>query len=200
VSNGEGTRLGQDAARRLAWIGRCPIGPGLTGVEVATIERDYDFEFAADHRAFLVAGLPLNTAPQPGQAWRRPWPDWRDGTPSDLRQQLNWPIEGVLFDVEHNAFWHPTWGQRPADTSEALHTARQHLAQTPKMIPICGHRYLPAGHGTCGHPVLSIYQTDVIVYGTDLADYITNDFTSSGWRISEDWTPPPMVAFWSELL
>lgn len=52
------------------------------------------------------------------------------------------------------------------------------------MIPIYGHRYLPAGRGTHGHPVLSIYQTDIIVYGTDLADYINNDFGGSGRFIS----------------
>lgn len=200
VSSDEGTRLGQDAARRLARIGRCPIGPGLTGIEIARIERDYDFEFAADHRAFLAAGLPLNTTPQAGQTWRKPWPDWRDGNPNDLRRQLNWPIEGVLFDVENNAFWHPTWGQRPAGPSEALQRARQHLSQAPKMIPIFAHRYLPTGHGTYGHPVLSIYQTDIIVYGTDLADHVTNEFSDSGRSISEDWTSPPMVPFWSEFL
>ena len=74
--------------------------------------------------------------------------------------------------MEHNAFWHPSWGQRPADTEQALSAARQHLSRAPKMIPVWGHRYLPAGRGTYGHPVLSIYQTDIIIYGTDLADYI----------------------------
>ncbi len=62
--------------------------------------------------------------------------------------------------------------------------------------PVYAHRYLPAGRGTYGHPVLSIYQTDIIVYGTDLADYINCEF---GRRfISPDWTPPPMVPFWSD--
>jgi len=200
VCSDEGTRLGQDAARRLARIGCCPIEPGLTDIEFAKIEREYDFEFAADHRAFLAAGLPLNTGPRPGQTGYPPWPDWRHGDPGDLRRQLNWPIEGVLFDVENDAFWHATWGQRPADPSVALLTARQHLSQVPKMIPIYGHRYLPAGGGTYGHPVLSIYQTDIIIYGIDLADYITNEFGGSERFISEDWTPSPMVLFWSEFL
>ena len=198
MSSDEGTQLGHDAAARLAQIGCCPIGPGLTGTEFARIERDYGVEFAADHRAFLSEGLPLNTAPQAGQAWRKPWPDWRDGNPADLRRQLNWPTEGVLFDVANNAFWHPAWPPRPAGPSDALQAARQHLSQTPAMIPVYGHRYLPAGHGTCGHPVLSIYQSDIIVYGTDLADYITHEFSGSRWRLSKDWTPPPMVPFWSE--
>jgi hypothetical protein len=197
VNSSEARRLGEEAARRLARTGQYEIGPGLTDAEFARIERDYDFEFADDHRAFLAAGLPLNRPPEEGQTWRNPWPDWRDGDPGDLRDQLGWPVEGTLFDVEHG-FWHPSWGQRPAGISQALSTARQYLARAPKMIPVYGHRYLPAGRGTCGHPVLSIYQTDIIVYGTDLADYINCEF--SRWFISADWTPPPMVPFWSDFL
>jgi hypothetical protein len=197
VISSEAERLGKEAARRLARIGRgCEIGPGLTDAELASIEHDYEIEFADDHRAFLAAGLPLNTS----VPWRRgtPWPDWRDGDPANLRERLSRPVDGALFDVEHNALWHPSWGERPADTVEALTTARQYLSRIPKMIPVSGHRYLPAGRGTYGHPVLSIYQTDIIVYGTDIADYITCEF--SRWSISADWTPPPMVAFWSDFL
>jgi hypothetical protein len=68
------------------------------------------------------------------------------------------------------------------------------------MIPIYAHRYLPAGHSTYGHPVLSIYQTDMIFYGTDLADYIHKEFSGSGWSISENWAPPTLVPFWRDFL
>jgi hypothetical protein len=161
----------------------------------AKIEGDYEFEFATDHYAFLAAGLPLNSS-TPGR--HSPWPDWRDANPSDLHERLGWPVEGALFDVDHNALWHPSWGQRPTDTSEALTPARQHLSRASKMIPVYSHRYLPAGQGTYGHPVLSIYQTNIIVYGTDLADYINHEF--GRYAISADWTPPPLVPFWSEFL
>lgn len=200
VASSQGARLGEEAARRLARTGQYPIGPGLTAAEFARVERGYGFEFADDHRAFLAAGLPLNRPPEEGQTWPRPWPDWRDGNPDDLREQLGWPVEGALFDVEHNALWHPSWGQRPDEISQALSTARQHLTRAPAMIPVYAHRYLPAGRGTCGHPVLSIYQTDIIIYGTDLADYISHEFTGPGRPISPDWTPPPMVPFWNEFL
>jgi hypothetical protein len=49
-----------EAARRLARISCCEIGPGLTESEFARIEQEHGFEFADDHRAFLAAGLPLN--------------------------------------------------------------------------------------------------------------------------------------------
>lgn len=120
--SGEAARLGEEAARRLAQAGTCEIGPGLTDTEFARIAQVFEFEFADDHRAFLAAGLPLN-GPVPGQR-DSPWPDWRDGDPADLRKRLDWPVEGALFDVEHG-LWHPSWGQRPPDTSEALRAARQ---------------------------------------------------------------------------
>lgn len=196
MNSSDARRLGEEAARRLARTGHCDIAPGLTDDEFARIEQDYEFEFAADHRAFLAAGLPLGSPP-PGQR-RSPWPDWRGADPADLCERLDWPVEGVLFDVQHDAQWHPSWGPRPADASGALAVARQHLGRAPKMIPVYSHRYLPAGRDTHGHPVLSIYQTDIIVYGTDLADYINQEF--GGRSITADWTPPPMVPFWSDFL
>lgn len=48
---------------------------------------------------------------------------------------------------------------------------------------------------------LSIYQTDIIIYGTDIVDYVGREFTGAESLISStDWTPPPMVPFWSEFL
>jgi hypothetical protein len=204
--SGEGRRLGEEAARMLARTGRHRITPGLTDTEIARLEREYQFEFAEDHRAFLAAGLPLNRAAglsptdptPPGRSVA--WPDWRDGDPAELRDRLDWPVSGVLFDVAHNAFWHPSWGPRPASTDEATQSARAHLGQVPTMVPVYSHRYLPAGRGSYGHPVLSMYQTDIIVYGTDLADYVDHEFSHSGWSISADWTAPPLAPFWREFL
>lgn len=199
ISN-EGARLGEEAARRLARSGQYEIGPGLTDEEFARIERDHDLEFGDDHRAFLAAGLPLNGPPEKGQAWRKPWPDWRHGSPDGLHRQLAWPVEGALFDVESNALWHSSWGQRPVELSQALSTARLHLAQAPTMIPIYAHRYLPAGRGTYGHPVLSMYQTDIIIYGANLADYIDHELGTSETVIRRVPIPANMVPFWSEFL
>jgi hypothetical protein len=46
----------------------------------------------------------------------------------------------VLFDVEHNAVWHPSWGPRPGSPGEDMSTARAHLSRVPTMIPVYGHR------------------------------------------------------------
>ena len=190
-----GNQLGVEAARRLAQRHR-RFEPGLTDAEFDRIERAYGFEFADDHRAFLAAGLPVDDGPTEGR-WTL-WPDWRNGDPDKLRERLAQPVDGVLFDVEHNRFWYKAWGDRPTDTQEALATARTHLARVPRMVPVYSHRCVPAGRGTWGHPVLSIMQTDVIYYGTDLADFVYQQFGGPCLdRMDERWDPQATVEFWS---
>jgi hypothetical protein len=72
----------------------CDIDPGLTAAELSRIETAFGLEFADDHRAFLNAGLPVNTGmppPQPGVIYThpRPWPDWRHGDHDSLQQLLD---------------------------------------------------------------------------------------------------------------
>ena len=169
--------------------------PGLTEAEFARVEREFGFEFADDHRAFLATALPVDR----DAGARHLWPDWRDGDPAALRTQLDGPVDGVLFDVEHNVFWCREWGERPADIQEALETARKELAKVPRLVPVYAHRFLPAGRGASGHPVLSIHQTDIIYYGADLADYIEREFGYvPNW--TEGWDPQATVPFWSDFV
>jgi hypothetical protein len=200
VISEEGTRLGEEAARRLAQRGLCKFEPGLTDAEFAHIRREYDIEFADDHRAFLAAGVPVNVPSEGGQAWSKPWPEWRSEDPAKLRERLNWPVKGVLFDVEHNGFWYAAWGERPTDGAAALAAARLHLADVPVLVPVYGHRYLPAGPGSFGHPVLSLSQTDVICYGLDLVDYMHREFSGARGDVDEGWNPSATVPFWRDLL
>jgi hypothetical protein len=125
-------------------------------------------------------------------------PYWRGGEPAVLRRMVDWPVNGVLFDVEHSQLWFETWGPRPTTAEEAVAVARDELANAPTMVPIYAHRYLPAGRGTAGHPVLSMWQTDIIYYGLDLADYIDHEFGPR--RPEDDWHPQATVEFWKHLI
>ena len=175
------------AAELLAAAGRFPIRPGLTDAEFDAVEAEFAFRFADDHRAFLAAGLPVG----------RGWPDWRDGDRDALRERLAMPVEGVLFDVLQNDFWYHGWGPRPADDDAAVTLARAGLVTAPRMVPVYQHRFLPAGRGTSGHPVLSIYRTDVACYGADLTDYLHREF---GLGAASDRPCRPTVTFWSRLV
>lgn len=166
-----------------------PVRPGLSEAELDDVEERFGFRFAADHRTFLAAGVPIGDR----------WPDWRCGNPEQLRKRLDWPVDGVLYDVEHNAFWLPDWGPRPPGLADALARARAHLAHVPQLVPVCGHRYLPGIAGSSGYPVLSVYQTDVVYYGYDLRGYLQHDFCD------QPLGPPPpdgprQIEFWSRFV
>ncbi|MEU8236487.1 hypothetical protein AB0C12_43440 [Actinoplanes sp. NPDC048967] len=172
------------AAAVLAASGRFPVRPGLTESELTGVEQEFGFSFADDHRAFLAAGLPYG----------RGWPDWRDGDRAQLREKLAMPVEGVLFDVAENGFWYEGWGPQPAENADAVTVARRFLMTVPRLVPVYSHRYLPAGRGTSGHPVLSVMQTDIISYGADLTTYIRHEFGGEPLQAGR-----PTVAFWRDL-
>jgi hypothetical protein len=190
--------------RRLRLRSVCAIDSGLTDAEFERIEQEFGFQFADDHRAFLAAGLPVNTRPEPREpgvvyTHPEPWPDWRSDDCDKLRGLLAWPSEGVLFDVENNGFWYEGWGRRPTDMTATVATATQMLTQAPTMVPVYGHRYLPARRGIVGHPVLSMWQTDIICYGLDLADYIDREFGRKG-PGDDPWEPEATIEFWRDLV
>ncbi|MFJ5991121.1 hypothetical protein [Lentzea sp. NPDC092896] len=198
-----GGDLGIAAARRLAELNCCDIEPGLTDAEFARIEAEHEFEFADDHRAFLAAGLPVNT-PFMSEAgvfhtWDQAWPEWR-GEPDDLHRRLGEPLKGVLWEVESGEHWNPAWGEEPDTTEEAVAVARLLTEDVPRLIPVYRHRFLPAGRGTSGHPVLSVHGTDIICYGSDLIDYVSREFGPGRPVFPDDWAPRPTVPFWSDYL
>ncbi|MBV1848749.1 hypothetical protein [Catellatospora tritici] len=167
------------------------VGPPLGEGELAYAERSYGFRFNPDHRTLLAAGLPLGER----------WPDWRDGDPGGLRDALDAPIDGVLFDVQENGFWLDSWGDRPRRLTLALSVARRRLGEAPRLIPVYGHRYAP-GLPESGLPVFSVMQTDVIVYGADLATYLRREFdlpTAVDSPAPVE-SPAKPVPFWSDLL
>jgi hypothetical protein len=166
-------------------IDRFRGGPGLTETELAGVEQEFGFSFADDHRAFLAERLPTG----------RGWPDWRDGDREQLREKLTMPVEGVLFDVAENGFWYEGWGPQPAEIAEAVTVARRLLMTVPRLVPVYSHRYLPAGRGTSGHPVLSVMQTDIVVYGADLQAYLHHEFDGGPLQPGR-----PTVAFWRDLV
>jgi hypothetical protein len=140
---------------------------GLTPSELSAAEHRYGFRFPPDLRAFLAFALPVG----------RGFPTWRDLESPELVATMDWPLEGMCFDIENNTFWPPEWGDRPADLQAAFAVARSLVARAPRLIPVAaGHRYLPDRPCEAGNPVFSVYQTDIIYYGSDLENYLHREF------------------------
>lgn len=146
-----------------------PLAPGLTTAEISGVQARYGFTFPPDMRRMLQLALPVGDQ----------WPDWRNGEPDQLRRDVAWPTQGILFDVESNGFWHPDWPSRPESVDRASSLAREVLAAAPVLVPVYGHRYLPSEPSIPGNPVLSVCQTDVICCGTDLLDWLRREFRSA---------------------
>lgn len=142
------------------------FSPGLSPTELSAAEERFDFRFPPELRLLLATAMPT------GQRF----PNWRDLDSDRLAKRMNWPIEGVCFDVEQAEFWVPDWGPRPHKTEDAVSLARSALHQAPTMIPIYAHRYTASSLDTKGNPVLSMYQSDIIYYGADLWNYLHNEF------------------------
>lgn len=162
------------------------FAPGLTEREIAAVEKFLGVALPPDLAAFLAEGLPVGPR----------FPDWRDLGGERLRAQLDWPFDGIAFDIEHNGFWFEAWGPRPDALADAIAVARAHVAAAPKLIPLYAHRYLPAEPALAGNPVLSVYQTDIIVYGSNLRHYLAREF--GGPEAHE--TEVRRIRFWSDLI
>lgn len=75
-------------------VHRIHFATGLNDAEVFSTERQFGFHFPPDLRAFLQTAL--FQGPQ--------FPDWRACDEAVLRDWLDSPFQGMLFDVEHRGF------------------------------------------------------------------------------------------------
>lgn len=166
---------------------------GLTSSEFERIESDYGFQFPPDLREFLSIGLPV----------ANDFPNWRSGkitwgaNSKSITAHMNWPMEGICFDIENNRFWMRDWGAKPDDLREAFRVVRAMVEKAPPLIPVFSHRFLPADPPIEGNPVLSVYQTDIIYYGQDLASYWVHEFELP---LAHEDKEPRRIRFWSAII
>jgi hypothetical protein len=142
------------------------FGAGLSQTEFQDIEVRYGFRFPPDLREFFSIGLPISNG----------WLNWRDDSTNHIERVLNWPYDGICFDIENNAFWIESWGKMPHALDDRFKIAKRAVTAAPKLIPIRGHRYIPDRPNEPDNPVLSVHQTDTIYYGCNLIDFFQNEF------------------------
>jgi len=161
---------------------------GLDEPGIDALEKQWEIQFPKDFRQFLSV---LN-APDRGLYSV----DWSDETPGGLEEQdddvsiydwnkddedliaaLNGPLNGLLFDVEEASLWLDSWGERPGKDTEVSKKVAELVAAAPKLIPITGHRYLLANSLEAGNPVLSVWQSDIIIYGSSLRNFLLLEFS-----------------------
>lgn len=157
---------------------------GYTQSELDTAQKKYGLVFPPDLVALFLERRPV-------QGW-----DWRSDD-REIREMLEHPFEGLLFDVENCGLWWPEWGNRPGEAAERKKVLREVVDEAPKLIPLVSHRYIPSEPNEIGNPIFSIMQSDVIYYGADLADYFEREFADDGKPFA---APIKRIRFWSDLV
>lgn len=141
------------------------FAPGLSEDEIAAVELWVGAPMPPELRACLSAAVPVGDR----------WPDWRDEP--DIRKLVENVWNGIAFDIRENDVWKDWWRKRPESVEDRLAEAKRIYDKTaPKMYPIYGHRYLPSQSGRYNKPVFSIVQTDIVVYGDNLFQYLSHEF------------------------
>lgn len=164
---------------------------GLSDEEIAKIELLYGIRFPLSLKEMYQKALPVS----------RSFYNWRDFNKSNIdkiQNMLNWPLDGILFDVENNVFWHKSWGLKPPNFFEAKQKCIEEMKKVPRLIPVFGHRYIPVIDDVDDPPILSVYQTDIIYCGINLENYFRHEFMLPPFDgIIQDKLIP--IPFWSEL-
>jgi hypothetical protein len=139
---------------------------GLSAAELDATQEDAGVRFPSDLCELLSETVP--TGPQ--------FPDWRTRPREALAAFRDSLIDGIAFDAINNAMWLDSWGEKPIDSRELRELIRREVDSAPTLIPVYGHRAIPNEPLEAGNPVYSIVQTDIVVYGSNLREYLINEF------------------------
>jgi len=184
----------------------------LDDAAISAIERREGFRFTDQHRLFLRAlhatrpRMRRFSFGDPGDGDRLVERDapgfyhWIDDA-AEIAAARAAVVEGLVFDVEENGLWPAGWGARPRAAVERAARVAELVRAAPPLAPIFGHRFVvDAGWGRA--VVLSIVQSDVIVYGADLRAYLLNELHGLLGTAAPSDGPvvdPADIPFWGEL-
>ncbi len=130
--------------------------------------------------------------------------NWQEGT-KEVREAYTNLMDGILFDVEQNDLWFSSWGKRPTTLEERKDIVQELMMKAPKLIPVFGHRFLLAEPSRINNPVLSIMQSDIIIYQDTLRNYFIDEFLTPDFIVEEqssqkDYEEYKKIPFWGEFL
>ncbi|MBC1376152.1 SMI1/KNR4 family protein [Listeria sp. FSL L7-0091] len=161
---------------------------GMSNEQINIIQDLYKITFPPELRELLMTFNPY-------QLYN--WADLSEKNIAKMKNILAWPREGIIFDVKENSFWMDAWGKKPESIALAIDIVEYNLEQASPLIPIYSHRYIPSVPCEVGNPIFSVYQTDIIVCGTDLWDYFRIEFGNKNYEDLKVHKIKTNVPFWS---
>ena len=159
---------------------------GLEAKEIVEIEKEFNLKFTDEHKLFLKILHSIDRK-EPVEYYQDLDDDasvvqekipffynWKSDK-AQIKNYLDWPYRTILDDVEtENKVWLKSWGRRPAKSIERQEVFENWYNQAPKLIPLTGHRFF-VNEKNDNNPILSVYGSDIIVYGWTLRNYLLNE-------------------------
>lgn len=160
---------------------------GLSIKEIDEIEIKYSVKFTFEHREFLRI---LHTIDRKEKieysetfevdskiiVEERPFfYNWLNDE-KEITEIVKWSYETIYQDViGANRVWLKSWGKRPKSEIEIKNIFTSWYQKAPKLIPIQVRRFVISEPNLQFNPVLSIWGSDIMVYGWNLRSYLLNE-------------------------
>uniref|UniRef100_UPI004049977F hypothetical protein n=1 Tax=Flavobacterium sp. TaxID=239 RepID=UPI004049977F len=160
---------------------------GLSESEIDNVEIKYSIKFTLEHRAFLkiLHTIDRKEKIEYTESFEEDAEILIDEVPffynwlkdeAEIIERLHWPFKTIYEDViGHNRVWLKSWGKRPNTELEIKKIYTDWYEKNPSLIPLTSHRFLVSDNNLKYKPVLSIYGSDIIIYGWNLRSYLLNE-------------------------
>ncbi|OBW42448.1 hypothetical protein AB670_01181 [Chryseobacterium sp. MOF25P] len=156
---------------------------GMTNNQINEVEKKYSIQFTPEHREFLEI---LHTIDRKEIIENKDeWGDeiteypffynWLEDH-EEIKEKLNWPYETILRDVVgRNGVWLKSWGKKPDSEEEKTKIFTDWYNHSPTLLPLTSHRFIISNSNLKYKPILSIWGSDIIIYGWSLRTYLLNE-------------------------
>jgi len=175
-----------DLIRNLNKQGVC-FDKGLTKREIVELEELYGIKFPPDLIALYSIAVPILNG----------FINWRDFSENNviyIKEKICRPQEDIICEICNGEFWCDSWGDGLTEKTSML----KNIKESPKLIPIYAHRYIPMKPFEENNPVFSVYHTDIIYYGENLKDYFQREFFGKKDYIK--YADIKKIEFWSDFV
>lgn len=155
--------------------------------EIDTIEEKYAIKLMPEHREFLKI-LHTTDKKEPIEyltssnedaetitKYHSLFYNWLEDD-EEIKERMRWPHKTILEDILGDSkVWLKSWGKKPESEEAKDAIFSEWLNKAPKLIPLNRHRFLVSDINLKDRPVLSVWGSDIIVYGWDLRLYLLNE-------------------------
>jgi hypothetical protein len=170
---------------------------GMKEEDIDAVEEKYAVKFTSEHREFLkiLHTIDRKEPIEYTTSFEKDaetiikqvslFHNWLEDD-EEIKYRMNWPYRTILDDILGGSkVWLKSWGKRPASDEGKEAIFSEWLKNAPRLIPLTSHRFLVGDPELKDRPVLSVWGSDIIVYGWDLRLYLLNEI-GEYLNISED--------------